>query len=395
MSGRVVPRISFRLKRTTDNGLVADETPTQRRSTMFKTRGAVRALTLAALVAGATLLAACSTSAEGAPPSGAADTSQSTSSAAAAGIGTPPVPGSESAAELCAGKQYTVGFSHPSSEALAVQVVEKYAAKRGTDLGCVKVLIDATTDLNLETQRAAIESWILQGVDAIVVRPVDPDALTRLQQDAQAKNIKWLTYTNHMDGQNGSVGWSTDNAGHLMADDLSAWLQKNYPNGGISAAVVGVSAQPTLSGQWDFPKDALNAAGIPIVLDSDCWTQECGLNLTETALQENPDLRVFIAGSTDDAGIGAAKAFENAGIDPSEVYIGGMDGSQQALEEIQRDSYYKATAAIKLDLLGYSIVDAAIHAIKDDGLSDMVTPNELATLADPDAVQGLVDVYTK
>jgi ABC-type sugar transport system substrate-binding protein len=361
---------------------------------MFKTRGLVRALTLAALVASATLLAGCSTSAKASPP-GSGDTSSPTSAAAGAGTGTPPVPGSESAAKLCAGRKYTVGFSHPSSEALAVQVVEKYAAKRGADLGCVKVLIDATTNLNLETQRAAIESWILQGVDAIVVRPVDPDALTRLQQDAQAKNIKWLTYTNHMKGQDGSVGWSTDNAGHLMADDLSAWLKKNYPKGGISGAVVGVSAQPTLSGQWDFPKKSLTSAGIPVVLDADCWTQECGLNLTETALQEHPDLRVFIAGSTDDAGIGAAKAFANAGIDPSKVYIGGMDGSQQALAEIQKGSYYKTTAAIKLDLLGYSIVDAAIHAVKQDGLSNMVTPNELASLADPAALQGLIDVYKK
>jgi ABC-type sugar transport system substrate-binding protein len=361
---------------------------------MFKTREKARTLALAALVASATLLTACSAPGQ-ASPSGSGQTSPSASAAARTGTGTPPIPGSESAKDLCAGKKYTVGFSHPSSEALAVQVVEQYAAKRGTDLGCVQVLIDATTNLNLETQRAAIESWILQGVDAIVVRPVDPNALSRLQKDAQAKNIKWLTYTNHMEGQNGSVGWSTDNAGHLMADDLSAWLKKNYPNGGISSAVVAVSAQPTLSGQWDFPKKSLTEAGIPVVLAADCWTQECGLNLTETALKEHPDLRVFIAGSTDDAGIGAAKAFKNAGIDPSKVYIGGMDGSQQALQEIQLGSYYKTTAAIKLDLLGYSIVDAAIHAIKEDGLSDMVTPNELATLAKPAGLQGLIDVYKK
>lgn len=360
---------------------------------MFTIRGAARASALAALVVGATLLAACSTSGGDAPPAGAGDAGPSSSAAPA--TGTPPVPGSESAEELCAGEQYTVAFSHPSSEALAVQVVEKYAEKRGADLGCVKVLIDATTNLNLETQRAAVESWILQGVDAIVVRPVDPDALGRLQQEAQAKGIKWLTYTNHMEGQNGSVGWSTDNAGHLIADDLSAWLAKHYPDGGISGAVVGISAQPTLSGQWDFPKDALTAADVPIVLDTDCSTQECGLNLTETALKEHPDLRVFIAGSTDDAGIGAAKAFQNAGIDPADVYIGGMDGGQQALEEIQKDSFYKATAAIKLDLLGYSIVDASIHAIKGDGFSDMVTPNELGSLADAGALQGLIDVYTK
>lgn len=291
-------------------------------------------------------------------------------------------------------KTYTIGYSHPVSEAKAVQAVAKYAERRAKEVGCVELLIDATTNLNLQTQRAAVENWLLQGVDAIVIRPVDPTAFIRLQQEAQGKGIKWLTYTKPMEGQDGSVGWNTDKAGELIAAHVKQWAAENLPDGASSAAAVTeLSIEPSLKGQWELPSAALQELKIPIVLAQDCADQECGLAMAETALRENPNLRIFIAGSTDDPGVGAARAFQNAGIDPSEVYIGGMDGSEQALVEIKKGTYYKATAAIRLDLLGYSIVDAALNAITGKGQTDIVSPNELATVADMDALNALIGVY--
>lgn len=298
----------------------------------------------------------------------------------------------QTAAEMCK-KKYTIGYSHPVSEAKAVQAVAKYAKKRAVELGCVNLLIDATTNLNLQTQRAAVENWILQGADAIVIRAVDPSAFVTLQKEAQAKGIKWLTYTKPMAGQDGSVGWNTDKAGELVAAHLKEWAKTHLPSGGLSAAVTELSIEPSLKGQWEFPKAALKDLGVPVVLAQDCADQECGLAMAETALRENPNLRVFIAGSTDDPGVGAARAFKNAGIAPEDVYIGGMDGSEQALVEIKKGAYYKATAAIRLDLLGYSIVDASINAVNGSGPTDIVSPNEIATPADMPALDKLIAVY--
>jgi len=290
-------------------------------------------------------------------------------------------------------KTYTIGYSHPVSEAKAVQAVARYAQKRADEIGCVNLLIDATTNLNLQTQRAAVESWILQGVDAIVIRAVDPTAFIQLQKEAQAKKIKWLTYTKPMEGQDGSVGWNTDKAGELIAAHVTEWAKANVPSGGVSAAVTELSVEFSLKGQWEFPSEALKKLNVPIVLAQDCADQECGLTMTENALRENPNLRIFIAGSTDDPGVGAARAFKNAGIDPKEVYIGGMDGSEQALVEIKKGTYYKATAAIRLDLLGHSIVDASLNAIRGEGETNIVSPNELATIANMPALDTLIGQY--
>jgi len=299
---------------------------------------------------------------------------------------------SDADAAQCA-KTYTIGYSHPVSEAKAVQAVAKYAQKRADEVGCVKLQIDATTNLNLQTQRAAVENWILQRVDAIVIRPVDPTAFVQLQREAQAKGIKWLTYTKPMKGQDGSVGWDTNKAGKLIADDVTAWAKEHLPKGGASAAVTELSIESSLAGQWESPKAVLKTLGIPVVLAQDCADQECGLAMAENALREHPNLRIFIAGSTDDPGVGAARAFKNAGIDPSKVYIGGMDGSEQALVDIKKGTYYKATAAIRLDLLGYTIIDASLNAIKGNGETNMIAPNQLAKVDDMAALDNLIAVY--
>ncbi len=292
-------------------------------------------------------------------------------------------------------KTYTIGYSHPLSEIKAVQAVARYAQKRANELSCVKLLIDPTTNLNLQTQREAVENWITQGVDAIVIRAVDPSAFVQLQHQAQAKGIKWLTYTKPMKGQDGSVGWDTNKAGQLIADDLTAWAKEHLPNGGASAAVTEISIERSLAGQWENPEAALKKLGLPIVLAKDCADQECGLAMTENALREHPDLRIFIAGSTDDPGVGAAKAFKNAGVDPSKVYIGGMDGSEQALVAIKKGPYYKATAAIRLDLLGYSIVDASLNAINGKGETNILSPNQLAKADDQATLDKLIAVYNE
>lgn len=54
-----------------------------------------------------------------------------------------------------------------------------------------------------------------------------------LQKQAQDKGTKWLTYASPMDGADGSVGFDSDQAGTIIADDATAWIYEQYPDGGI------------------------------------------------------------------------------------------------------------------------------------------------------------------
>lgn len=287
---------------------------------------------------------------------------------------------------------YTIGFSHPTGEIVAIQAVKHFAEVRGAELECVEVLLDNTTGGDIEAQRATVESWVVQNVDAIVIFPVDIAAFASLQKQAQEQGTKWLTYSSSMDGEDGQVGFDNVLSGTLIADDVEAWLAENYPNGGVSAAVTSYSPIATLYGRAEIPAERLTELGVPLVLQQDCVDQTCGLQLTEDALREHPDLRVFI-GMNDDAALGAMKAFENAGIAPEEVYIAGQDGSEEAMQALLEGTYYKASAALKLSDLGASVVDNSLSAIKGEGDPFLITPIVLASGANLDLVREILATY--
>lgn len=288
--------------------------------------------------------------------------------------------------------RYTIGFSHPSSDSAVVKAIKRYIQKAADTDGCVKVLFDSTQGNNLESQRTTIESWIAQKVDAITVLPVDPASLQPLMKQAQAQGTKWLTYASAMDGQDGTTGFDNDEMGQLIADDATAWIAQKHPDHKLSAAVTTMTPLPSLEGRWVRPIEALKKIGVPVVSTQDCPVHQCGLDIAEDALQEHPDLRVFI-GMTDDPALGALQAFKRAGVDPDDVYLGGMDGSPEALAAVKAGGAYRATVALRVDILGKMIVDNSLNAVLGEGDTASEAPVELATLADPERLDALAELY--
>ncbi len=286
---------------------------------------------------------------------------------------------------------WTIGFSHPVGEAAAPKAIKRMAAEYAEEKGCITFLLDNTTASNLESQRATVEGWITQKVDAILLFPVDPSAFTNLQSQAQEQGTKWLTYASPMDGEDGGVGFDSEQAGTIIADDMTAWIEENHPDGGISAAVTTLKALTTITGRWEKPEAALKALDVPVVSMQDCADQTCGLQIAEDALRENPDLRVFI-GLNDDAALGAQKAFENAGISPDEVYIAGSDGAPEALENIKDpgEGAFRTTAALEVLSLAQDIVDNSLAAITGDGETSTLTPAVLAKTGDDATIDELL-----
>jgi ABC-type sugar transport system substrate-binding protein len=295
-------------------------------------------------------------------------------------------PASSTSAD-CA-ETYTIGYSNPTSEAAAVKTLIEKLKVAATANGCVDLLVDNTQGGDLETQRATLESWVTQEVDAIVVAPVDASAVANLQKTAQEQGTKWLTYAFPAEGTDGYAGFDNAKSGELVGEAAVTWLAETYPDGGVTAAVTTLTPLPAVSGRWDEPIAALEGAGVEIVSQQDCASQTCGLEIAESLLQANPDLRIFI-GFNDDAALGAAKAFANAGIDPSEVFIGGQDGSREALEAVKAGTM-NITAAILQDALAQSILDAALHAITGEGETDLEAEVVPATADDQASLDELI-----
>lgn len=284
---------------------------------------------------------------------------------------------------------YTIGFSHPVSEAAFVSGLKKSIDNAAAQEGCVEVLYDRTTANNLETQRSTIESWVTQSVDAIVVLPVDEAALEGLRTQAQANGIKWITYGSKLENADGSAGFDNVASGQLVANWIGESVVPNVPAGRVTAMVTAVSALPVFKGRWELPIAALQRVGIPIVSQQDCSDQACGLEITEATLREHPDLRVVV-GLNDDAALGAQRAFINAGVDLSTVYIAGQDGSPEGLDAVKNGGAYKLSAAIQVKDLAQSIVQNSINAVQGSGPTDSETPVVAATLDDPGTLNSLI-----
>lgn len=284
---------------------------------------------------------------------------------------------------------YTIGFSHPTSETAVVKAIQEEVRASAEEIGCVEVLFDSTTGGDLESQRATLESWVSQQIDAVVVLPVDSGSLASVQARAQDAGIKWLAYAFDVEGSDGYTGFDSVASGDLVAQEMTTWVEETHPEGGISAMVTTWTPNPESSGRWDGPVEALEALDIPIVSEQDCLDQTCGLEITETVLNGNPDLRVVV-GFSDDAALGAAMAFSNAGIDPAEVFIAGQDGSPQALAEILEEGPFKMTAAIDYSDLARSIVQNSINAITGEGETKSLAGVVSASHTDPAGVEDLL-----
>jgi len=291
-------------------------------------------------------------------------------------------------------KTYTVGFSHPIGEAEVIKALKSLAKEYSTKVGCVDLLLDNTTGMKLESQRATVESWVTQQVDAIVLWPVDSTAFAGLQKQAQSQGTKWLTYLTSMDGQDGSVGFDNKLQGEQIAADVTEWIEKNYPDGGATAAVTTLTTLPPSRPRYELPIKAIEAAGLKVVSEQNCTDQACGLQIAEDALREHPDLRIFI-GLSDESAIGAMKAFKNAGIDPNTVYIAGQDGSPEGLAAVKEGGMYRASSAIPMDALAASIVDAAMAAATGKGETNLVTPTVLAKADNPQLVADLIGNFER
>ncbi len=296
--------------------------------------------------------------------------------------------------KACAtGRNFRIAFSHSISEAAIVKAVRRFADVRAAELGCVTMLHDNTQANNVEQQIDAVKAWVTQGVDAIVVTPIDERALKPLQLEAQKKGIKWLTYLGKMDQSDGYVSFSHSQSGQIVANAAVKWVKDNQIKEPI-ALVTTLNGLPSLSPRWTEVERIFAANGIRIVAtnDQESADQTSGLKAAETALKQHPNLSIII-GLNDESALGALQAVERAGIAPTKIFVAGQDGLQEGLAAVNQGGAYKASAAILINELGANIVDQALNAIAGTGPTVVETPTVLASKSDQPLLDKLIENY--
>jgi ABC-type sugar transport system substrate-binding protein len=222
---------------------------------------------------------------------------------------------------------------------------------------------------DIEGQIAIIESMVTQGVQGIALTPVDPTVATALDK-AIEQGVKIVLMDNNIPDWEGRTSLATtDNyAAGVIAGKHLATLLKEGDTIGILEGVPGV---PALDDRVNGMLEGLGGLKLEIVgRGATNCTEELGLNVAQDLLTANPDLKAIYAACGPPAA-GAAKAIENAGIDPANIVLVGFDfccGEAEALAAGIEDATV-AQFPTKMAELG---VDALVKAIRGESVESLI-----------------------
>jgi inositol transport system substrate-binding protein len=187
-------------------------------------------------------------------------------------------------------------------------------------------------------QLSQVESFVGQGVDAIIVNPVDTAATRNITERALKAGIALVYVNRRPDESELPEGVVT-----VVSDDFEAGtLQMQYlaeklgGKGKIAIMLGELSNNATHNRTRGFKEVLAQYPDIEIVEEQTAlWMRNKGMDLMSNWLVSGREFDA-IASNNDEMAIGAAMALRQAGVKPGTVLIGGVDGTPDALAAIQR-----------------------------------------------------------
>ena len=246
---------------------------------------------------------------------------------------------------------------------------QEAAKKEGAKL----IIADAQNDA--ATQQDDVQNFVTQQVDAILINPVDSEAVVPAVQAANQANIPVLALDRGASGGEIETLIVSNNVegGRMAAKELIQLV-----GSGPVAQLEGIpGASPTRDRGQGF-EEVINAQDAVQLASSQTanFDRAEGLNVTENILQSNPGIKGIFA-QNDEMALGAVRAL--GGRAGSEVKIVGFDGIEDALKAIQAGKM-NATVAQQPDKIGSLGVENAMKVIDGESVDKNIpVPVKLVT----------------
>jgi ABC-type sugar transport system substrate-binding protein len=227
---------------------------------------------------------------------------------------------------------------------------------------------------------AAIQSFVTQQVDAIVITPTSPNVQEDLQKAVDAGIVVILVDNDIPDWDGKTSVVATDNkAGGVLAGE---WLAENLPEGAKLAVLQGVLGNPSLDDRVTGMTEALgDAAEVVAETATDC-DQTKGLDAAQDILTANPELDAIYAACGPPL-LGALEAIDAAGRSGELITIG-FDASPDEVAAIAAGTQTGSVAQFP-DKMGSMGVQAAFDALNGEDVppsidtgTEMVTKDNVA-----------------
>ena len=235
-------------------------------------------------------------------------------------------------------KGATVGFSQSEPDTAAFRAAETESIKSAAEEVGVGKLIVTNANAELPKQISDIQDMLNQGVEFLIVAPVNSDGLDPALNAAKEAGVPVLTIDRKVtntpcEDYVAFLGSDFYDQGSRAADAM------NEATGGEAnvAILLGSSGNNVTDNRNAGFKDKVESdyPGLKIVVEQTAnFARDEGQSVTEQLLQSNPDINAIYA-HNDEMALGAVTAIKAAGLQPGkDIKIVSIDGTRNAVQGI-------------------------------------------------------------
>jgi len=269
-----------------------------------------------------------------------------------------------------AGDKVVIGFSAPAADHGWMGSITESTKKAAEKYDDVELKVaEGTNDVNLQISQ--VETFINDGVDAIVLLPFDGAAMTPVALKAMEAGIPVINVDREFDDPNAArVTVLGDNYGMGVSAGTYICEQLGDKPDAVVAEIAGIDSLPLTQDRSQGFKDALDECGLDVDnrVPAD-FTVEGGEKAASNLLQAAPKIDA-LWNHDDDQGVGVLAAIENAGRDEF-IMVGGA-GSANAMRSIQADDSVLKATVIYPSTQGADGVKLARLLVQQKAMSDLV-----------------------
>ena len=233
--------------------------------------------------------------------------------------------------------------------------------------------LDAQNDTAKQTND--VDDLIQQGVDILLINPVDSSAITPAVESANAKGIPVITIDRSSESGKILALVASDNVegGEMAAEYIKQISGENVETVQLEGVPGASASRERGKGFMNIAEESLN------VIDSQTanFDRAEGLTVMENMLQANPSIKAIFA-QNDEMALGAIEAIKAAGLSGS-IQVVGFDGTEDGINSVKA-GVLSATVAQQPEEMGRLALQAAFDHFAGITIDEYIpSPLELIT----------------
>lgn len=260
-----------------------------------------------------------------------------------------------------------IGFSISTLNNPFFVTLSEGAKSVSKDLGVELVIIDAQDDAS--KQASDVEDLIQQGVDLLLINPVDSSAVGASVESANAAGVPVITVDRSAESGEIVSHIASDNvAGGKLAGEF---LLEQFGEGAKVVMLEGVAGSSAARDRGEGFLTAVEGKVDLVSSQTANFNRSEGLTVMENMLQANPDIEAVFS-QNDEMALGAIEAIESAG---KNILVIGFDATEDAIKKIE-EGKMAASVAQKPDEIGRAAVETAVKHLNGESVEEFI-PVEL------------------